>query len=335
MEVRPIDASDQLACAQEPAVVKPQPLKPVAEWEVEGDFDLDEDLSAIALVARRVGIVGSDEASEDGISSVQIFEIKDGKKLVAGETIPILVADKEADIEGIAVEGNRYYILGSHGVSKKKAKVQLSRFNLFRLTVDPTSGRPTSRRDANGIPADLEIASLRDVVKADGLLSPYAEIRLHDNGVNMEGIAVKDGTIYVGFRGPSLEGEVPILSIDAETLFAGAAEDHRTIAVKLGKGLGIRDMAVSREGFLILSGDSGVKPYKQHKSVHELGNPYALHFWDGSGTSVEDLGEIDTGGAKPEGLLLLAESEQAFDLLVIHDSAANGKPTEYRVPKRP
>ena len=41
-------------------------------------------------------------------------------------------------------------------------------------------------------------------------------------GVNIEGLAIKGGRLFFGFRGPAVDGTAKILAVDADALFSGA-----------------------------------------------------------------------------------------------------------------
>src|SRR6266508_350209 len=70
-----------------------------------------------------------------------------------------------------------------------------------------------------------------------------------ENRVDIEGLAVKDGRLYFGFRGPVLrDGWVPIL------VTAWDDVDAAEVRYVQLDGRGIRDIAVVDDGFLILAG---------------------------------------------------------------------------------
>ena len=93
--------------------------------------------------------------------------------------------------------------------------------------------------------------------------------------MNIEGIAVRDGIVHVGFHGPVLRANyVPILKLR----FDGPDVSNKYIVyVKLG-GRGIWDLARVSDGFLILAGPVGGGSAS-----------YQLYHWD-SGNMVPGYG---------------------------------------------
>lgn len=157
------------------------------------------------------------------------------------------------------------------------------------------------------------------------MLKAFVPIASKENGIDIEGLAAKDGKLYFGFRGPVLRDNwCPVLVAEFDKL----QETAELRYVQLG-GRGIRDIAPVRGGFLILAGPAGSA---------ELA--FQIYHWDGrSGLAAkEGVGKaalIDSvhAGAKhkPEGLAVLKETGQATELLILHDGVAGGDPTEYAI----
>ena len=148
-----------------------------------------------------------------------------------------------------------------------------------------------------------------------------------ENGIDIEGIAVRDGVPYVGFRGPVLRGnDVPVLVVKQFDI----ASDHELRFVNLG-GLGIRDLVAVHGGFLVLAG-----------AVGDAQLPYELWFWTGDdaleGTDraanvVTRIGNIPTEGGKAEGITVTNETDDTYDLIVVYDSLADGGAARFSVTK--
>ena len=206
---------------------------------------------------------------------------------------------------------------------------QESRANVFRFTVDANTGAPI------GTPQHVSLASL---IKKDPILGPFTEIASKENGVDIEGLAVgPDGKLFAGFRGPVLRGNfVPVLVFDFDDL-----KKSEVRWVNLG-GLGIRDITAVSNGFLILAGPVGD------------GRPdYRIFFWDGedaiSGKDkpkvavIRDLLEVELPkpgttekfDAKAEGLAVLSEGPEKYDVLLVFDGPENGRPSRLTVEKKP
>ena len=75
------------------------------------------------------------------------------------------------------------------------------------------------------------------------------------HGVNIEGLAAKDGMLYFGFREPAKDKHTYILPVRADQLFSAAGVPNaEPVKIKAGAGRGIRDMLAVPEG------GSGFKP---------------------------------------------------------------------------
>jgi hypothetical protein len=113
--------------------------------------------------------------------------------------------------------------------------------------------------------------------------------------------------------------------------FAQPITTAELVFVNLG-GRGFRDITHVNHGFLILAGPIG-----------DGSESYQVYFWDGedclpdsSGIvgKVELLGEVPpTVGMKAEGLALLKESASEYEVMLVYDTARNGGPTRFRLPK--
>ena len=115
------------------------------------------------------------------------------------------------------------------------------------------------------------------------------------------------------------------MSVNIDAAFGNAPARPQVFPIRLGDGMGVRDLAAVADGFLVLSGPEADRP----------GEP-SLFFWDGQSGAPVSLGML--GGvpshAKPEAVLVLAEDMDAYRLLVMSDGIPGGAPTEYRVPKQ-
>ena len=168
--------------------------------------------------------------------------------------------------------------------------------------------------DDNGQVASEENLSLQERIQGDEILKPFCQIPSKENGVDIEGVAVKDGKVYLGFREPVLRGNyVPILSLEYKE-----PDDYELNFVELG-GRGVRDLAATDEGFLILAGPVG-----------DGDGSYQLHWWNGEdcipgdgspGGETTLLGEIDAGGAKPEGVAVVSEDDDRWEILLVRDGS--------------
>lgn len=303
-----------------------------------------DDVSAIAAMDDLL-IIGSDEAvgDDENENFVQVLRRTGANEYDVDHNILVLKGNnedgKEMDIEGIAVSGHDIYVIGSHSrrrktvKSDKKYKANLktfsddeireekNRYSLFRLTVD-----------ANAHETDRKKISLREIIEDDPVLKTFHTIPSKENGVDIEGLAVKDDWLYVGFRGPVFrENYVPVMKLK----FDNPQDSYVLLFVDMG-GRGIRDIASVSGGFLILAGPVGDGP-----------GSYQLYFWDGndmvpgSNRRTEDVGHVTLLGelippenGKAEGVVVLSPPHDAtYDLVIVYDGAQNGGAQRFRIPR--
>ncbi len=277
-------------------------------------------------------IVGADEGNE-----VKILKFDgDGYKVVG--RIELNTTKKEIDIEGITSEDNTVYVIGSHSWKRKKIDPAKSYEDNRNKILSPSSVETALDRDylccfhldADGNISEVKETSLRSLIDNNVVLKIFSQIPSKENGVDIEGIAVRNGQLYIGFRGPVLrENWVPILKCKFSIPIVGAD----LVFVNLG-GRGVRDLTRVGDGFLILAG-----------SVGDGLDSYQIYFWDGEdcllGTrtsgkvgQIKLLGNISVDGdKKPEGLTLLKESDTNYEVLIVYDNVRNGEPTRFRITK--
>jgi hypothetical protein len=319
------------------AAKEPKDLKPLADGKpvpFRGTILGPDDVSALGVVGDYL-VIGSDAGN-----AVQILK-RDGDGYAVIRDLPLNDTGKEIDIEGIACEGDTVYVIGSHSwvretikddkpFDKNRAKFaqlhppegdKYARDRLFRF-----------RLDASGKPFEIAETSLRKVLDANPILAPFTKVPSKENGIDIEGLAVRDGRLYVGFRGPVLRGHyAPILACR----FDDPADGPELMFVQLG-GYGVRDITRVKGGFLILAG-----------AVAEGDHDVKLYFWDGHDCLAGErpdgskrgrcvpLAEVPPPSkkAKAEGLTVLKEAADHYEILVVFDGAPGGAPTKYRAPK--
>ena len=292
----------------------------VGRYSSGGDLLEDTNLSGIACLSDTSCLVGADEGR-----AVQFVDLsRTAKTLKAGKTVPLLQSGKEIDIEAIAAEGDSYYIIGSHGISKKQGEQQENRFRIFRLRVD----------HGTGMPAGVDVASLSGILRADAVLGEHFRMPLQQNGVNIEGLAIRNGRLFVGFRGPNLDGFAFVMEIVAEEVFAGKPQPQYTLhKLRLGNGLGIREIVAVKTGFLLIAGNAGSEPSDRftESENYEKDRDFSLVFWDGKGSEVQRIGAIPNPPGKAEAMTILEESASEITVLVLFDGPQGGRPSVYRI----
>ena len=170
--------------------------------------------------------------------------------------------------------------------------------------------------------------ALEPLLENDALLARHYLKRLNaaERGLDIEGIAVRDGRMLLGLRSPALAGQAFVLSAATTTFFDEVPSRQQSLerfALPLGEGAGIRDLAAVDDGVLVLSGPS----------TDEDAAPFALWLWRDD-RKLLPLAEFDAlGKAKAEGLLVLGTKADTYDLLILFDGVARGGPHQFRVPR--
>lgn len=287
-----------------------------AAWSVEGSVAGANDISGAASIQAGRGVLVSDETRV-----AQPFRYDLTTCRITVETpVPLLAGSgKELDLEAIAASrsGACYYATGSHGVARKSGKVQPDRLHVFRLPVDAATGAIKA--------GSIAVTTLLPVLKSDALLRDDIGKGSDLDGIDIEGLAEKDGTLFFGLRSPSLKDHAFIIEVQAEALFAHAeTATHRTYQLPLGAGIGIRDIASVRDGFVLIAGRSGNDGSTQG---------FTLHHWSGPGGALTKIGDLPEATGKAEGLMVLAETDTAVDVLIVYDGAVNGTPTRFELIK--
>ncbi len=167
------------------------------KMKFKGKIKEDEALSAVGFVGKYL-LLGADEGHK-----IQVLEPDSTQsvyKKVRSIELPIAKSgESEVDVEGIAVENNTVYVVGSHTATKKSKgnkKKTNNRQNVYRFKLNPDSGKLKSK---------IERDSLKKILKQDPILQEFLNIPNHKNGVDIEGVAVKDKHLYFGFRTPILQ----------------------------------------------------------------------------------------------------------------------------------
>jgi hypothetical protein len=302
--------------------------------QFQGEIVANEDVSAVAVFGDRL-FLGADEGSQ-----IQVLKkIPEGSayQVVQNIDLPVPVKNKEIDIEGIAIANNTVYVVGSHSLNRKIIKSDLTyqdnlkriekieddtnRQGIYRLELDPNTAQPIS---------EIKRESLSNITKNNKILKTFITIPSKENGIDIEGIAVKEDKLYLGFRSPILrDNYVPVLVVKFEDI---NQENSYQISYVNLNGNGIRDLTAVDKGFLVLAGAGG-----------DGNSPYQLYLWDGKDnipgtdkqlTTPKLLAEIPAPpDAKAEGMTVIEETNSAYEILVVYDGIANGNPTLFKVNK--
>ena len=244
----------------------------------------------------------------------------------------------EMDLEGVAVDGDTVYVLGSHSWRRKLTKPPATDAHLRAPLLGPPEAQPG--RDVlfrislsqPGKPGHIAGTSLRKLLDTSEPFASFSKIASKENGIDAEGLAIWKGQLYVGFRGPVLRDNFACI---LRCKFGKPVQSPKILFVNLA-GRGIRDLAHVKHGLLILAGPIGDGP-----------ESYQLYFWNGNdGVAGNDqdltlLGELpalkskgnDRTLAKAEGLALELEGKSHWDVLVVYDGLKDGHGIRLRIAK--
>jgi len=293
-------------------------------WSVQGNFAKGKDISGAAVFGVEAGVAVSDETR----TAQRISIVPAARLLRVHEVVP-LVADPgtEFDLEGAAASrrDRAYYLIGSQALARQKGVYEADRGYLFRLPAD-AAFRPQ--------PGRVSRIDFRSILAADTDLAPYLNLPATANGLDVEGLAERDGRLFVGLRAPERDGHATVLEVETELLFAEKPAPLTHHQLPLGPGRGIRSLtALDRDhGFLLIAGPSGGP--ESGRSAE--GDKYELWHWPGPGSApATRLGRIDPvpgePDAKAEALFVYAQSEDTIDGLILHDGVKNGAPHGFRL----
>ena len=234
--------------------------------------DLQQNLSALAS---RNGVLwlGGDEDSnlyrlqrlgEHHYGDLQRVKLKDFA-LAGGK------GDGESDIEGLALDGDRLWLVGSHSLRRRKHNDREGP----HLDMHDDQSRNSHvlgclRLDGAGLPVAgqrlaFDTASPGDALTKDlagnPRIAPFLAIPSKENGLDIEGIAARGKRVLVGMRSPVLRGIALVLDLR----LGGLDGDGPTLNLARRRfrylelaGLAVRDLAVvpGSDDVLVLAGPS-------------------------------------------------------------------------------
>jgi hypothetical protein len=235
-------------------------------WPVRGKLQgknnkKSENVSGIACTTAQ-GFPRACVVIDDNGQAAQFVTVKDGE-IVAGHMIPLIDNSFEGktlelDGEGVAYADGFFYVIGSHGHPRDSHRKLDPDRDAAKIAarIAASSQLVRFRSDGDSAAAPVErTGTLRALIAQQPALESHLDQRLENNGLTIEGVAVRRGRIFVGFRGPSLRGgRAAVLSVAVDSVFGTAAPDAHLSQLSLGEGSGVRDLAPYGEGFLVLAG---------------------------------------------------------------------------------
>ena len=200
-------------------------------------------------------------------------------------------SNSEIDIEGMGMENNYLWLIGSHSLKRKKPRKHQSvakqmhrlaqvvtdpnRYLIARVPVykDKKSGDYTICKecpDPNNPGRTLRAAQLKgshnsnellEALRNDEHIGPFMHIPGKDNGIDIEGLATSGNKLYLGLRGPVLRGWAIILEVELEDDSEGLLRlkqikpdrPYKKHFLHL-KGKGIRELRIMGNDMYILAG---------------------------------------------------------------------------------
>lgn len=196
--------------------------------------------------------------------------------------------DGEADIEGMALDGDYLWIVGSHGLKRKNAKPDRTHEDnarrLAKLSLDPNRlllARIPVVHDAAGqsmlvdhaadgrramrLEGDDRDNQLTHLLRKDPHFGPFMTLPGKDNGFDIEGLAILGDTMLLGLRGPVLRGWAGLLQVQLRPSrkdlhlapLPGTNLPLRKHFLNLG-GRGVRDLHLDGDDLYILAGPTMV-----------------------------------------------------------------------------
>jgi len=192
---------------------------------------------------------------------------------------------RELDIEGAAALGERIYLIGSHGRSRKTGKARPTRQRLFAITIDQS---PDSNRFTTDLAGDPYTTLIPDLMarfgqddSVDWLDLETAAMRAPGDpgGLNIEGLsATADGSgLLIGMRNPlGPDGRAILIPLTnpAGTLEGQPGVFGKPLTVDLsGRGIRSIDYVDAWKRYVIVAGPPGDD------------GDYAVFSWSGSGST--------------------------------------------------
>jgi hypothetical protein len=253
---------------------------------------------------------------------------------------------KELDGEAVAYAQPYFYILGSHGCTRRTRRFRLSPFITARVKVDG-EGRVVDAAGnavADGSPPEAFAETtyrFADVLRGVAELKDFFTADLMDkNGLNAEGMAVVDGRLLVGLRAPVTKGAdgkatAYLVSVRLDHLFSKEASpppaDTKVIPLAFGENAGVRDMTrLDDKRLLVLTG----------AAQEQTDVPYAIWLLDltaePSAKPLVTLNAVVEGKVtgKAEALDVLTPGADPVTVIVFFDALPSGGPRIYTVPLR-
>lgn len=245
---------------------------------------LHKDLSAVARMGNCLFVACDETSSVERLQRIDEGRYGHHAHFDLGTIIDLPAGpDGEMDIEGMAASDGYLWVMGSHSLKRSKPKREgnnaadalIRMGNVEREPNRSFLGRIPLEEEAPGVfrpcvevdgrrAAMVRMTSggsrLLGWLRRDPLLSSFVEIPSKENGLDLEGIAVKDERVWLGLRGPVLRGHAVVLDLAMKERKDSLKARRIDGALRYRKhlldthGLGIRDLRLDGDDLLLLVG---------------------------------------------------------------------------------
>lgn len=272
------------------------------------------------------------------------FKLKD---LIAGFNDE----DGEVDIEGLDYDSGYLWLAGSHSTKREKPKGdKINKEELEKIERERNryliARIPVENGELVKSTGELNTAILKKTEKTNILLEALEtdnddpnffknllsiDLSGKDNGLDIEGLIVRENKILLGLRGPVLRGAAIVLEIEIEELESGIiglkqigtdGKHYKKYFLDLD-GLGIREFCLDGEDLLVLAGptmalDGALRLFR-------LKNTFDLEeddFIEREDSNLEVLFDIPFGKGvdRAEGITMYPGLTDNKSILVVYDS---------------
>ncbi|NEI31725.1 DUF3616 domain-containing protein [Rhizobium ruizarguesonis] len=293
-----------------------------SEFFLAGQVSLDFGTSEQSLVRNLSGCVATGPllwtVSDEGRTLERLTREVDGYRLSERFALDQFIqgipgsSDDELDLESIDSDATSLWLCGAHCKVRRKPEAneilnseireRKSRRLLARLMIDQSPGRPVT---AQSVPFEGD-GSLRTMLEGNLFFAPFRELPTKENGIDIEGLAVVDGCVFIGLRGPVIGGFAVVAELAIDSAFR--IQSVRPFFLNL-QGLGVRELTRDGTNILITAGPVG-----------DAQGPFALYRWSPKpGFAPRKVYSWGTAIEKPEGLCW-CEVGGERGLLVFYDS---------------
>jgi hypothetical protein len=279
-------------------MTKPRPLAiPIGQVELSFSDDaralrrlgepVAKELSAVARVGDCLFLACDEAAGLERLTKARDGRYAAHRHIPLGEFFDLPGGpEEEMDIEGLAAADGYLWIVGSHALKRKKPDAddgdgaealarmervarERNRFFLGRLPLEEaTTGVFTPRaRVAERGAACLRLGGpgggLARWLRKDPHLGSFLKVPAKENGLDIEGIAARGERVWLGLRGPVLDGHAVVLDLALKEpkrgrlkprrIGAAAGRRYRKHLLDTG-GLGVRGLRLDGGDLLLLVG---------------------------------------------------------------------------------